>query len=209
MPGLLVFSLLSGSAWAQGRIATIDLRKVFDGYWKKRQAEANLKDRQADMEKEDKNMIDDYKRMKDEYGTLQTSAGDQAISPEERDKRKKAAEDKLKQMKDLEDTIAQYERQAKTTLGEQSSRMRANILTEIRNVVNAKAKAGGFFLVVDTAAESINSTPIVLFSSNENDITDGVLEQLNATRPTDLPKTDETPAETKDEKSEKKKDGKK
>ncbi len=123
VPGLLLVSLLSGSAMAQGRIATIDLRKVFDGYWKKKTAEAQIKERQAAMEKEDKNMIDDYKKAKDEYQTLQNSATEQAISAEERDKRKAAAEAKLKQLKELEDTIVQYERQAKTTIGEQTQRI--------------------------------------------------------------------------------------
>ena len=203
--GVVLISVLSGSAWAEGRIATIDLRKVFEGYWKKKQAEANLKDRQADMEKEDKNMRDDYKKAKDEYDALLTSANDQNASPEERGNRKKAAETKLKQIKDLEDTIGQYERQARTTIAEQSQRMRANILTEIRNVVTAKAKAAGFALVIDTAAESANSTPVILYTSDENDLTDTVLLQLNATAPVETPKAEEKPAEKKDQK----KDGKK
>ena len=201
----MLMSLLGGSALAQSKLATIDLRKVFDGYWKKKQAEAALKDRQTDMEKEDRNMVDDYKKAKDDYQSLLAGANDQAVSSEERDKRKTAAEEKLRRMKEMEDSIAQYERQARTTIGEQSQRMRSNILTEIRNVVNAKAKAGGFSLVIDTAAESINSTPVFLYSSNENDITDAVLQQLNATAPADALKTDEKPAD----KDDKKKDGKK
>ena len=176
---------------AQNRIATIDLRKVFDGYWKKKQAEAALKERNTDMEKEDRNMLDDYKKVKDDYQSLLTSANDQAVSTEERDKRKNAAEEKLRRMKEMEETITQYERQARTTLGEQSQRMRSNILAEIRNVVNAKAKTAGYFLVVDTAAESVNNTPVFLYSSNENDITDAVLQQLNATAPADALKTDD------------------
>src|SRR6516225_1020156 len=201
--GTVLMGLLSGSAMAQNRIATIDLRKVFDGYWKKKQAEAALKDRQTDMEKEDRNMVDDYKKVKEEYQSLLTSANDQAVSSDERDKRKNAAEEKLRRMKEMEDTIAQYERQARTTIGEQSQRMRSNILTEIRNVVNAKAKAGGFSLVIDTAAETINSTPVFLYSNNENDITEAVLQQLNATAPADALKTEEKTAD-----ADKKKDSK-
>jgi len=195
---LLLISVLSGSAWAQTRIGTVDLRKIFEGYWKKKQAEAQLKDRQADMEKEDKNMIEDYKRVKDEYQTLLSSANDQAVSPEERDKRKKAAEDKLKQMKDLEDTIRQYETQARNTLLDQSQRTRSKILDEIRNVVSAKARTAGFSLVVDTAAESANATPVVLFTNNENDITDAILKELNAAAPTDVPKVEEKVPEKKE-----------
>jgi outer membrane protein len=201
---LILMLFLSGSALAQSRMATVDLRKVFDGYWKKKQAEAALKERQTDMEKEDRNMVDDYKKAKDEYQSLLASANDQAVSSEERDKRKNAAEEKLRRMKEMEDTIAQYERQARTTIGEQSQRMRSNILSEIRNVVNAKAKAGGFSLVIDTAAESINSTPVFLYSSNENDITDAVLQQLNATAPADALKTDDKATDV-----EKKKDSRK
>src|SRR5215471_9347187 len=191
VPTLLLLSLLTGSALAQGRTATIDLRKVFDNYWKKRQAEAALKERQTDMEKEDRNMVDDYKRVKDEYTSLLNSANDQAVSSEERDKRKNAAEEKLRRMKEMEDSIATYERQARTTIGEQSQRMRSNILSEIRNVVNSKAKAAGFSLVIDTAAETINSTPVFLYSNNESDITDAVLQQLNSTAPADALKTDD------------------
>ena len=196
-------SLLSGSARAQGRMATIDLRKVFDGYWKKKQAEAALKDRQSDMEKEDRNMVDDYKKVKDDYQSLLTSANDQAVSAEERDKRKAAAEEKLRHLKEMEDSIAQYERTARQTLADQSDRLRANILKEITNVVTAKAKVAGFSLVVDTAAETANRTPVFLFSNNENDITEAVLQQLNSTAPTDLTKPEEKPVA-----DEKKKTGK-
>jgi outer membrane protein len=199
--GLFLMSLMGGPALAQNRMGTVDLRKVFDGYWKKKQAEAALKERQTDMEKEDRNMVDDYKKVKDDYQNLLAGANDQAVSTEERDKRKNAAEEKLRRMKEMEETIAQYERQARTTIGEQSQRMRSNILSEIRNVVNAKAKAGGFSLVIDTAAESINNTPVFLFTNGENDITDSVLQQLNATAPADALKDDKSPAADKKKES--------
>jgi Skp family chaperone for outer membrane proteins len=82
--------------------------------------------------------------------------------------------------------------------------MRANLLKDITNVVSAKAKVAGFSLVIDVASETVNRTPVVLFSNNENDITDSVLQQLNATAPADLPKTDEKPPV-----DDKKKEGKK
>jgi Skp family chaperone for outer membrane proteins len=156
------------------------------------------------MAKEDKNMLEDYKKGKDEYQNLLSGANDQAVSTEERDKRKRQAEDKLKQLKDLEVTITQYENTARNTLMEQNDRMRANIISDIRNVVNAKAKASGFSMVIDTAAETINKTPVFLYTTNENDLTEAVLLQLNQNAPTDLSKTDDKlPAD------EKKKDGRK
>jgi outer membrane protein len=205
--GALLLSLLSGSAWAQGRVGTVDLRKVFDNYWKKKQAEAQLKERGADMEKELKNLLTDYKAGGEEYQTMLNGLTDQAVSPEELAKRKKEADVKLRAMQELQNNIRQYENTAKTTIAEQTDRMRANILSDIRAVVNAKAKEASFSMVLDTAAETINKTPVFLYmNSTENDITEAVLLQLNKNAPTDVPKTEEKPAPAPEEK---KKDGKK
>jgi Skp family chaperone for outer membrane proteins len=192
VPALLLVSLMSAPAWGEGRLATVDLRKVFDGYWKTKQADAALKDRAADIEKEHKSMLDDWKKAKDEYQALLTEANNQNLSLDERDKRKKSAEDKFKQIKESEDAITQYERQARTTLEEQKKRMRDSILEEIRTTINGKAKAAGYGLVVDTSAESGNGspgtpgTPVFLYCSNEN-----------AGAPAETPKTDEKKADSK------------
>ena len=204
--GLLLVSLLSSSAWAQSRIATVDLRKIFDNYWKTKQADTALKDRGADIEKDHKTMLDDWKKAKDEYQTLLTDANNQTLSLEEREKRKKAAEDKFKQIKESEDAIGQYERQARTTLDELRKRMRDTIVEEIRTAVNGKAKSAGYALVLDSAAESAQNTPIVLFTNNENDITDAMLTQLNAGAPADATKPDDKgPAKKGDSKKSDKK----
>ena len=205
VPVLLLVSLMSLPAWGQGRLATIDMRKVFDNYWKTKQADAALKDRAADIEKEHKSMLDDWKKAKEDYQALLTEANNQTLSLEERDKRKKTAEDKFKQIKDSEDAIQQYERQARTTLDEQKKRMRDSILEEIRTTINGKAKSAGYALVFDTVGESINNTPVVLYSNNENDITETVLSQLNAGAPAETPKTQDQKADTKDDKKKAKK----
>ncbi len=207
LPALLLAGLLSSTALAQNNIGTIDLRKVFDGYWKTKQADAVLKERAADMDKEYKNMGDDLKKGDDDYKQILASSNDQAVSAEERDKRKKAAESKLKYLTEQKETIVQYERQARTTLDEQRRRMRDNILGEIRTVVNAKSKTAGFALVLDTAAESLNNTPAVLFSSGSHDITDDILKQLNASAPPDVLKPEVATPDKKD--TEKKDTGKK
>lgn len=195
--GLLLISALGGSAVAQGRLATIDLRKVFDGYWKTKQADSALKDRAADMEKEYNNMREDLKKAREDYQALLNGANDQAVSSEERDKRKKAAEEKLKYLKQTDDSMTQYERQARATLDEQRKRMRDNILGEIRTVLNAKAKAANFSMVLDVSSESANNTPNILYSNNENDLTQDILSQLNAGAPVDAGKPDEKKEEKK------------
>jgi Skp family chaperone for outer membrane proteins len=192
-PLFLLLTFLSGSALAQtAKIGTVDMRKLFDGYWKTKQAEAALNDRKAELDKEDRSFIDGLKKNRDEYQKLLDVANDQAVSADEREKRKQVAADKYQQTKDSENTIAQFERQAQVTLAEQSQRMRANILNEIKTAVAAKAKAAGDAMVIDSASDTINQTPVVLYNSSENDLTDEVLKQLNAGAPIDLTKPSAT-----------------
>jgi Skp family chaperone for outer membrane proteins len=171
------------SSPVQTKIGTVDLRKLFDGYWKTKQAQVALNDRKAQIDKDDKGMRDDLKKGSDEYQKLLEQANDQAISTDERDRRKSAAADKLRQLQDSKTAIDQFERQAQITLSEQSQRMRDNILTDIKAAVTAKAKAAGYALVIDAAAETANATTAVVYSSGENDLTDAVLKQLNAGAP--------------------------
>ena len=75
---------------AQTKIATIDLKRVFDGYWKTQQADSSLKEKAGDFEKKNKLMVEDYQKATEEYKKLLDSAGDAAVSAAEKEKRKKA-----------------------------------------------------------------------------------------------------------------------
>lgn len=204
LPAVLLAMVWGPSAFAQGRIGTIDMGKAFDNYWRTKQADAALKEQAADMEKEHRGFVDDWNKAKEEHQKLHASANEQAVSPEERDKRKSAEEKKLLEIKELEQTITQYERQARTTLEEKQRRMRANLVNEIRAVVAAQAKSAGYALVLDTAGASINNIPVVIYQNTENDLTEAVLSQLNASAPADFSKTGEKKEEEK--KNEKKLD---
>jgi len=179
---------MGGSALAQTKIATVDLRKLFDNYYKTKLAQAAIQEHAAQLDKDDKSMKDDLKKGSDDYQALQQQANDQALSADERDRRKQAAADKLKELQASKAAIDQYERQAQTTLGEQRQRMREKILTEIKAAVATKAKAGGFTLVFDTAAETVNGTMAIVYTSGDNDLTDDILSQLNAGAPIDTTK---------------------
>jgi outer membrane protein len=180
---ILLLAFLSVPALAQTKIATVDLRKLFDGYWKTKQAQMVLNDRQAQLTKDAKSMHDDLKKGGDEYQKLLEQANDQAISADERDRRKSATADKLKQLQETKSAMDQFDRQMQITLQEQQMRMRENILTEIKAAVSAQAKIAGYSLVLDAAAETANATAAVIYNSGENDLTAAVLKQLNAGAP--------------------------
>src|ERR1700677_253663 len=140
LPAAMLVCALTMPALGQGRVGTIDLRKVFDNYWKRQQAEAALKERGVAMDKELKGFMDDYNKTKEEYTKLMTSAQDQSKSQGERDKSKTAAEGKLLEIKTSENTIRTYEENAKDQLDSQRKRMRDSLLQDIQTAISAKAK---------------------------------------------------------------------
>lgn len=183
------------SAFAQFRIATIDLNRVFTNYWKTKQAQVAIDERRADVEKTDKDMLATFNKGKEDYQKMLDSINDPAVSLEEKEKRKKAAEDKLRDLKDQDENLQQFERGSRTQLEDQYNRTRFNIVSDIRTAVSAKAKNEGYTLVIDTAAQTINATPVVLYSvPGDNDITDAIIKQINVGAPVDTPKSDEKPA---------------
>jgi outer membrane protein len=188
LTGGLLMIFLSGSALADTKIGTVDLRKLFDNYWKTKAAQAAIQERAAQLDKDDKAMKDDLKKGSDDYQKLLSQINDPVISNEERDRRKLTAEEKLKQLQGSKTAIEQFERQAQSTLGEQRQRMRDNILGEIKTAVNAKAKLENFSLVLDSAAETVNGTLAVVYNNGQNDITETILSQLNAGTPIDVNK---------------------
>jgi len=168
---------------AEQKIGIIDLKKIFDGYYKTKQADSQLKERVADADKVMKGMADDYEKARDEYKKLIDSSNDQAVSADEREKRKKSAEGKLAELQDLERSVRTFRSTTQTTLEEQKRRMREEILTYLKGVINAHAKKGNYTHVFDVAAESRNETPILLYTSGQNDFTDDVLAEINASAP--------------------------
>jgi Skp family chaperone for outer membrane proteins len=190
-PAVLMLALTSLPVFGQNKVATVDLKKLFDNYYKTKLATQAIQDRANDMDKDYTTMAQDLKKKSDQYEQLLESASDPAVSDQERQKRKANADDMLKQLQDNKTAIDQYERQAQMTLADQKQRMRDKILDEIKLVVADKAKAGGYTLVMDTAAQTVNGTPSIVFATGEGDLTADVLKQLNAAAPPDLPVTSE------------------
>jgi len=179
---LLVLSCLAGAANAQEpvKIATIDLLKAFDSYWKTKLSNDQLKERGADFDKVRIGMIEDLNLLRDEYNKLNASTQDQANSEEKRASDRKKAQEKLTEFKHLEQQIIEFNKNAQKTLADQTQRLRKGRLEEIQEVISAKAKELGYDWVIDSSQDvMLPRTPSVLYTNGKNDITAVIIELLN------------------------------
>jgi outer membrane protein len=180
---VLLLAATALSATAQTKVATVDMKKIFNGYWKTRQATAALENRKLELRKEMKDMADGLEKAETDYKQLLAQADDQGISSDERDKRQQAAVTKSKEIDSTKVTLQQFQRQAEAQLADQSQRMSGNLVVEIQKAVADRAKVGGYSLVINSA-----NTEAFIYVGPESDITEGVLTELNAGAPIDLTK---------------------
>ena len=194
---LALAATLAVAAQAQTKVAVVDMQKVFDGYWRTKQADGHLKERASDLEKARAGMVDDYKKANEEFKKVLDSISDPSASNDEKEKRKQEAEKRRAEIAGIEQNVRTFDENSRKTILEQQKRMRDSVLRDIRGVVEEKAKAAGYQAVLDTAALSLNQTPIVVYTSlvgSADDLSDSVLKALNAN----------APAEGADKKDEKK-----
>ena len=171
---LTLSALSTVAASAQTKIAVIDMKVVFDGYWKTKQASVTFEDRKKDYADQHQTMIDQYQAANEEYRKIRETASEPAISTGEKERRNQSAEEKLKEIQKLEKDIRDHQKSMEGNLTETRFRLRRNILREIQDLINTKSKTDGYSLVLDSASEGINQTPVVLFSNGANDITENI-----------------------------------
>ena len=176
---LLAVTVVSASA--QTKVATVDMKKLFNGYYKTKLSQTSLENRKTELRKEIKDMADGLEKSQADYKKLLDQSNDPAVSSDEREKSRLASLDKVKDINNSRAAIEQFQRQAEAQLADQSQRMSVNLVGEIQKAVADRAKAGGYSMVLNSG-----SVEVVVFANNDNDITASVLAQLNAGAPIDV-----------------------
>ena len=128
---------MAPAAHAQLKIGTVNLGKIFDSYWKRNQADTQLKDRRTEFEKQQKELFDGQKaneNVKLPIAPMTRPSRPRRSATSARRTSSQAARDQ--EMKP-DPAVQPYRSDA---LGEQTCRMRDAILREILEVVDTSPK---------------------------------------------------------------------
>ncbi len=181
---VIAVSLLAGGAatvQAQTKIASVDMKKLFNSYYKTKLAEDLLDKDKADARKNLKDMADGIEKAESDYKQMLDQENDSAISADAREKLKQSTAAKADEISNSKVAFDKFQRQVEASLADKSQRMSANLIGEIQKVVADKAKLGGYSVVLNSSGSES-----VLYVSPDSDITASVLTQLNAGAPVDL-----------------------
>ncbi len=185
---LLAAFLTTAGASAQNiKIGTVDMKKVFESYYKTKDAEAKINEARNNAKKELEDRMDTAKQTLDQVKKLDEEIAKPELSKDAKEQKAKARGEKAQELQNMDREIREFQQSREKQLQEQSVRMRAGIVEDINKVVAEKVKAENFDVVLDKSGPSLNGVPIVLYSRDSYEFTDTVVTSLNKNKGKEAP----------------------
>lgn len=182
----LVVALLGGgfvsTASAELRIGTVDIKKVFDSYYKTKEAERQATEQRNRTKTEMEGRLQAYQQAVAELKKLDEEVKRPEISSTVRDAKQKELVDKVGKLKTREQEDSNYRGARDKELQELSMRLRDEIMKDVMSVVTERAKSEKYDLVFDLTGPSLNSVPVLLYAKESYDFTPDVVTALNKSK---------------------------
>ncbi len=180
----LLFSLgFAGTAFAELKIGTVDMKKIFEGYWRTKEAETKMSETRAVLKRDLDERMEKRKELQDSIEKLNDDIKKPELSKDRATAKMKERDDKIGEWQTMMRELQQYQQEKEKQLADQTLRIRNGIVEEILKVVNEKTQAENFDLVFDTSGNSINNVPVVISAKASYDFTKEIVEKLNTNRP--------------------------
>jgi outer membrane protein len=180
----LILSLaFAGTASAELKIGTVDMKKIFESYWRTKEAETKMSETRAMLKRDIDERNEARKKLQDEIEKLNDEIKKTEISKDLAMRKTKDRDDKIGEWQNMMRELQAYQQEKEKQLADQTLRIRNGIVDEIRKVVDDKVKSASYDLVFDTSGNSINNVPVVLYAKESWDFTKDIVDKLNSERP--------------------------
>ena len=173
----------AGAQERRGGIAFVNMDRVFTEFHKTQVADAQLRAQAEEFSQERRQMIEEIQAAQETFNTLREESQDVALSEDARERRRREAEEKLLEIREIESRIERFDELRSKQLEDQGRRMRRGLVEEIRDTIRAYARRHQFEAVLDASGQSLNGIEIALYVDPRVDITEALLEILNEDAP--------------------------
>ncbi len=168
---------------ARLKIVVVDMDRLFLEYYKTKETDAVLKQKQGIYQAWTKKLNEARLRLEKEFTVLRDAAQNIALAGIEREKKRKAAEEKYQELKKKETELEQYVQQKTREYKELVSKRHKELLEEIYSEIRQYAVLKGYDFVFDKSGKTLNTIPVIIYSSQQHDITAEILDKLNRGQP--------------------------
>ncbi len=181
--GFLFMNLLTVQAIEAYKVATVDMKKIFDAQIKKHPAQAKIKEKLAAIKKENQRKLDEITATHARIKKLSNTKANYELNKNEILR--------LENMSRVDDKTL---RERRKWLEAQNKSINRAIITETREVlklinsaIESYAKKHDIDFIFDLSAEGKDQSISLVFSQDEHDITEDIIQYL-----TDLKSLEET-----------------
>lgn len=169
----------AGARAAELKIAVIDMQKAFEEYEKTKTIEIKL-NQQMEVFKEYSNQLNQqYQNLRKQYESARDDSQNIAYSSAERENKRQKAQQLYESLKLKEQEMTSYTESRKTQIRDMYTKLRGEVVDEIRKAVHNKAVLEGYTIVLDQSGESLNDVGFVIYVQPGLDITDSIIQDLN------------------------------
>jgi outer membrane protein len=170
------------------KVGTVDMNRIFNEYYKTKDAKAKYSQEEAAAEKELNSRVDGLKQNVQEINQINAALEQSGVSKAEQDSKLKEREAKVAAARSMDREIAEYRNAKQKSLQDQFLRMRKDIVDDIMKNMGELVKAKGYDLVFDKSGLSAGAVPVVISSREDLDFSQEVLAILNKNAPADSAK---------------------
>ena len=179
----LVVSMAALVATAQAQeisIATVNMTRLYNEYHKTKEANAKLQESVEKAKLEAEELVKQGQELVEEYKEVMERSQNPALTEEAQNKAATESEVVRQGIIEKEQEVQQFQMATQRSLQQRQRTYRDLFLDEIRKVALEVAKENGRNLVIDSSGISGSGIPVVLGSASSWDITEEVLERINA-----------------------------
>jgi len=168
-----------GSASAQ-KIGFVDMNMIFEKYSETQDAQSKIQEAQESARKELDEKMETFKSNVEAINKLNQEVENKALSEQARAEKAAERDKRITETREMERKLQEFRQQREKQLQDQMQRMRKTIVDKIIEVVQDKVKEADYDIVMDKSGLSSNLVPIVLFSKDDMDFSQSIIDELNA-----------------------------
>ncbi|MCC5844065.1 MAG: OmpH family outer membrane protein [Verrucomicrobia bacterium] len=185
LPGIfLLLTLLTGiqTALSAQNIVVVNMDRVFNEFHRTREAEQQVQELIQQFRMEQQETQQNYQALQQAFSAIRETAGDIALSDEDRRAKANEASEILNRIRAMEEEIRSLEQQRQQQIEEQGRRMRQQLVDAIIDHIREISPGRNWDLVLDASGASPNGIPNILHAANPRDVTAEVIQSINQAR---------------------------
>lgn len=185
---VLLFASIGGLTFAQTsqaqiKVGVVDMKSLFDNYYKTKEAEQKINEARAQAKKELDERVAAFQKSQEEAQKFRDEATKVELSEAAKAEKGKQLNEKIQALAAMQREVQEFQQTRERQLSEQSVRSRNAVVEDINKVISEKVKAAGYDLVLDKSGQSLNSVGVLIYSRESFDFTADVATELNKSKP--------------------------